>query len=805
MAHMHERGSKGTLTPRTKKTLEQVNTEPSNTKEEEVKGVDRAAYDRFQAPEDYPDFSKHNNWMSNSMTPEIYAKYLNVQTPSGYTLDMAIQTGVDNPSHPYIMTVGATAGDEETYEVFSDLFDPIIAGRHNGYPADFKQPTCLDHTQLKHAGFNEKYVLSSRVRTGRSIRGLCMPPFSSRGERREIERILVDATKALAGYREDLGGHYEGLYDMTDERHEELIDKHLMFDKPVSPLLTSGGMARDWPDARGVYLADSEKFIVWVNEEDHCRIVSMQMNGNMSEVFERFCVACTGVETEMKKMGYEYMHNDHLGYVLACPSNLGTGIRAGVHAKIPLLSKHPKFDEILINLRLQKRGVGGVDTKSEGGTFDLSNLDRLGFSEVQLVQFVCDGVDLIVKMEIALETGEEISGMIPEPIKTPWSCPRKAYENFEAAADMPDLSTSTNWMGKSLTPEIYAKYRNVATPNGYTLDMAIQTGLDNPSHPYIVTVGATAGDEETYEVFSDLFDPIIAGRHNGYPADFTQPTCLDPTKLRHSGFKEKYVLSSRVRTGRSIRGLCMPPFSSRAERREVERILVKATRALGRYRGDLDGHYEGLYDMSDERHEELIDKHLMFDKPVSPLLTSGGMARDWPDARGVYLADSEKFIVWVNEEDHCRIVSMQMDGNMTEVFTRFCNATNQIEAAMKADGHEYMHNDHLGYVLACPSNLGTGIRAGCHVLLPKLSEHEKFGEILLNLRLQKRGVGGVDTASVGGKFDISNLDRLGFSEVQLVQMVCDGINVLVDLEKALEAGESIDDKIPPAVAVPWKQ
>merc|ERR1712066_133144 len=101
------------------------------------------------------------------------------------------------------------------------------------------------------------------------------------------------------------------------------------------------------------------------------------------------------------------MHNEHLGYVLACPSNLGTGIRAGVHVKIPLLSQHEKFDEILKNLRLQKRGVGGVDTASEGGIFDLSNLDRLGFSEVQLVQMVCDGINKLVQLEKCLEAGED--------------------------------------------------------------------------------------------------------------------------------------------------------------------------------------------------------------------------------------------------------------------------------------------------------------------------------------------------------------------------------------------------------------
>lgn len=52
------------------------------------------------------------------------------------------------------------------------------------------------------------------------------------------------------------------------------------------------------------------------------------------------------------------MWNEHLGYVLTCPSNLGTGLRGGVHVKLAHLSKHPKFEEILSRLRLQKRGTG---------------------------------------------------------------------------------------------------------------------------------------------------------------------------------------------------------------------------------------------------------------------------------------------------------------------------------------------------------------------------------------------------------------------------------------------------------------
>ena len=59
-------------------------------------------------------------------------------------------------------------------------------------------------------------------------------------------------------------------------------------------------------------------------------------------------------------------------------------------------------------------------------------------------------------------------------------------------------------MAECLTPAIYAKLRNKVTPNGYTLDQCIQTGVDNPGHPFIKTVGMVAGDEESSEVNSQL-------------------------------------------------------------------------------------------------------------------------------------------------------------------------------------------------------------------------------------------------------------------------------------------------------------
>nr|XP_008536997.1 PREDICTED: creatine kinase B-type [Equus przewalskii] len=312
---------------------------------------------------------------------------------------------------------------------------------------------------------------------------------------------------------------------------------------------------------------------------------------------------------------------------------------------------------------------------------------------------------------------------------------------FPAEDEFPDLSGHNNHMAKVLTPELYAELRAKSTPSGFTLDDVIQTGVDNPGHPYIMTVGCVAGDEESYDVFKELFDPIIEDRHGGYK-----------------------------------------PTGSSA--------------ALSSLDGDLTGRYYALKSMTEAEQQQLIDDHFLFDKPVSPLLLASGMARDWPDARGIWHNDNKTFLVWINEEDHLRVISMQKGGNMKEVFTRFCNGLTQIETLFKSKNYEFMWNPHLGYILTCPSNLGTGLRAGVHIKLPHLGKHEKFPEVLKRLRLQKRGTGGVDTAAVGGVFDVSNADRLGFSEVELVQMVVDGVKLLIEMEQRLEQGQAIDDLVP---------
>lgn len=86
------------------------------------------------------------------------------------------------------------------------------------FSSNSKRPPPL---QLQSGQFDERYVLSSRVRTGRSIRGLSLPPACTRAERREVEKVVVDA---LAGLKDDLAGRYYSLAQMTEKEQQQLID-----------------------------------------------------------------------------------------------------------------------------------------------------------------------------------------------------------------------------------------------------------------------------------------------------------------------------------------------------------------------------------------------------------------------------------------------------------------------------------------------------------------------------------------------------------------------------------------------------
>jgi len=355
-------------------------------------------------------------------------------------------------------------------------------------------------------------------------------------------------------------------------------------------------------------------------------------------------------------------------------------------------------------------------------------------------------------------------------------------------------------MSKRLTEELFNKLKDVQSNKGYTLSNAIMTGVVTPH----LGVGATAGDEDCWECFKELYYPIIKDWH-GYDADTqTHPMDLDFTKLvfteEQKALFNEYVASTRIRAARNISGYSLPPGATAEDRAAVESVLKQAFDGLT---GELAGTYYELGSLTPEQTQFLLERGFLFQIPTAKnLLTGAGAARSWPNNRGIFHNDAQTALCWVNEEDHCRIISMENGGNIPSVFERFCNLSNALKASAEANGTKLMWNERLGFLGTCPSNLGTGLRASVMVVIPNFNklfegdnEEDKhlLDEVCAAFDLQPRGSAGEHSAAVGGKFDISNKQRLGFSEVQLVQKMIDGVTKVIEYEKMLGEGATAAD------------
>merc|ERR1712172_219130 len=136
--------------------------------------------------------------------------------------------------------------------------------------------------------------------------------------------------------------------------------------------------------------------------------------------------------------------------------------------------------------------------------------------------------------------------------------------------------------------------------------------------------------------------------------------------------------------------------------------------------GELKGKYFDLASMSKTDEKQLIDDHFLFQKPDPNAMIFGcGGCRDWPDARGIYHNADKTFLVWVNEEDQMRIISMQKGGDVKGVFERLARGIKAVGDSVKAEsGKDFQISPKFGYIHSCPTNLGTGMRASVHVDLP---------------------------------------------------------------------------------------
>jgi len=344
------------------------------------------------------------------------------------------------------------------------------------------------------------------------------------------------------------------------------------------------------------------------------------------------------------------------------------------------------------------------------------------------------------------------------------------------SGDFPDIKSKHSLVAKHVTKEKWDKLGPITTKtSGFTLAKAIACAVEFDNQH----CGIYAGDEDSYIDFADVFDPLIMEYH-GLSGDFKHVSDMDPAKVTGNVNPEVPVHSVRIRVGRSIQGFGLSPGITKEQRVGVENLFKGACQ---KFSGDLAGNYYALTGMDEKVRQQLVDDHFLF-MSGDPNLKVAGMERDWPEGRGIFHNAEKTFLVWVNEEDQLRIISMQKGGDVKGVFERLARGIKAVGDSVKAEsGKDFQISPKFGYVHSCPTNLGTGMRASVHVDLPGWTKEGNGGMEPLKkrceeLKVQPRGTRGESGGQTGHTYDISNKHRLGYSEVELVQCMIDGVNTL---------------------------
>jgi creatine kinase len=315
----------------------------------------------------------------------------------GCTVASVTQYGVDVAGAP----VGAVAGDEECYDALAPVFGPIITALH-GPPRPYVGDT--DASGLK-GRLSDKFVRSVRVRVIRNIRGFPLPAAISRSDRRDVERLLLTAMAKLSG--DEFACKYAALSTMAPELRSRLVGEGVMFPDPADGgLVAHGGAARDWPDGRGVFVNEARSLLVWVNEEDHVRVIAARRGPNLAAAFESATRAVAALDAALIGEERAFALHARLGYVASCPSNLGTGLRAAAVVELPQCARAAGFDGAVAALGL--RATAHEDAPPGVGRRTLSTVACMGMTEVAIAQTLLTGVARLCELEAMLQAGVKV-------------------------------------------------------------------------------------------------------------------------------------------------------------------------------------------------------------------------------------------------------------------------------------------------------------------------------------------------------------------------------------------------------------
>lgn len=225
------------------------------------------------------------------------------------------------------------------------------------------------HGGWMESGPEEGPVISSRVRLARNLRDTTFPGWAAKEVRNRVWNEVVLAFDKIE--------HSETFLRWRMDELDEL-DRDLLFERH----LISAELA-ERQEGNGVFVSEDETRAVMVNEEDHIRLQSLQPGLSLQKALE----AAEALDDALEQ-SLSYAFSSKLGYLTACPSNIGTGMRASVMLHLPGLILTEEIKPVInavSKIGLTVRGLWGEGSEAAGHMFQISNQITLGKTEVEII------------------------------------------------------------------------------------------------------------------------------------------------------------------------------------------------------------------------------------------------------------------------------------------------------------------------------------------------------------------------------------------------------------------------------------
>ncbi len=240
---------------------------------------------------------------------------------------------------------------------------------------------------------------------------------------------------------------------------------------------------------------------------------------------------------------------------------------------------------------------------------------------------------------------------------------------------------------------------------------------------------------------------------------------------RRKGPHDKIVMSSRVRLARNIRNAAFPGWAKKTERIRVLELIHPAIEALPEMTDVFFGTMDRLSALD---KQILVERHLISREHAAKSAGSG-----------LVMNRQETLCFMINEEDHLRMQALCPGLQLRRAWAVIDGADSGLEKKL-----DYAFSPELGYLTACPTNLGTGIRVSAMLHLPGLVLSEQINPIIQSvnkLGLAVRGLYGEGTEALGNIFQVSNQMTLGESESAIVERLEKVLNQIIEHEENARA------------------